>query len=184
MSDRDTPPPQHKPRKQPNILVTGTPGTGKTTTCEMIAEQTGLEHINIGQLVKERGLHEGYDQEFDTYILDEDKLCDELEEELAPGGKIIDFHSSEFFPERWFDLVLVLRTDNTTLYDRLKARGYSQRKITENIECEIMQVVLEEARESYAEEIVVELPSNTVEEMESNVSRVLEWLRMWRERHQ
>ena len=36
---------------RPNILVTGSPGTGKTTTAAMIAEKTGLKHINVGDLV-------------------------------------------------------------------------------------------------------------------------------------
>jgi len=35
----------------------------------------------------------------------------------------VEFHGSELFPERWFDLVLVLRCSNTTLYDRLQRRG-------------------------------------------------------------
>lgn len=58
----------------------------------------------------------------------------------------------------------------------LSRSGYNQKKITENIECEIMQVVLDEARESYSEDIVVELTSNSVEEMESNVLRVQRWI--------
>ena len=61
--------------------------------------------------------------------------------------------------------------------------GYNQRKIQENMECEIMQVVLETARESYAEEIVVELPSNTVADMESNVDRVQRWLDAYKAQH-
>ena len=28
--------------------------------------------------------------------------------ELSEGGTVVDFHSCDFFPERWFDLVLVL----------------------------------------------------------------------------
>lgn len=51
------------------------------------------------------------------------------------------------------------------------------------MECEIMQVVLETARESYAPEIVVELPSNTVEDMESNVDRVKQWLQAYKAQH-
>lgn len=61
-------------RSLPNILVTGTPGTGKTTTSEMIAEATGLDHINVGEIVKSKQLHEGYLEEFDTHVLDEDKV--------------------------------------------------------------------------------------------------------------
>lgn len=64
----------HVERKIPNILVTGTPGTGKTTTSELIAEATGLTHVNVGDLVKQKQLHEGYLEEFDTHILDEDKV--------------------------------------------------------------------------------------------------------------
>lgn len=41
---------------------------------------------------------------------------------MAEGGNVVDYHSCDFFPERWFDLVLVMRADNTTLYDRLTAR--------------------------------------------------------------
>jgi Cdc6-like AAA superfamily ATPase len=64
----------HFPRDLPNILITGTPGTGKTTTSEMAAEATGLTHINVGDLVKAKALHEGLDKEYDSYILDEDKV--------------------------------------------------------------------------------------------------------------
>ena len=49
-------------------------------------------------------------------------MIDELEERLGEGGKIVDYHSAEFFPERWFNAVFVLRTDNTLLYQRLEQR--------------------------------------------------------------
>ena len=50
---------------------------------------------------------------------------------------------------------------------------------TENMEAEIMQVILEEARESYAHEIVHEVQSNTIEDMENNVTRVEQWGIQW-----
>jgi broad-specificity NMP kinase len=63
------------PRRQlPNILVTGTPGTGKSTTCEQIAEATGLKYLNIGELVREQDLHCGWDKDFQCHIIDEDKV--------------------------------------------------------------------------------------------------------------
>jgi adenylate kinase len=42
-----------------------------------------------------------------------------------------------------------------------------------------MQVVLEEARESYRAEVVHEVPSNTVEDAECNATRVEQWYRQW-----
>lgn len=50
------------------------------------------------------------------------KVCDALEDQLALGGNIVDYHSCDFFPERWFDLVVVLQTDNSVLYERLEKR--------------------------------------------------------------
>eukprot|EP00928_Gymnodinium_smaydae_P090928 TRINITY_DN74635_c0_g1_i1.p1 TRINITY_DN74635_c0_g1~~TRINITY_DN74635_c0_g1_i1.p1 ORF type:complete len:227 (+),score=71.99 TRINITY_DN74635_c0_g1_i1:57-737(+) len=161
-------------RKLPNILVTGTPGTGKTSTCARLAAQSGgrLTHVDVGALVKAKSLHEGKDDEYDAFILDEDKVCDELEPLMQQGGRIVDFHGCDFFPERWFDLVVVLRADNTVLYDRLAKRGYKPEKITENVECEIMMVCLDEARESYKEEIVVEMQSDSDAHMTANLTRI------------
>ena len=39
-------------RARPNILITGTPGTGKTTTASLIAEETGFAHVDVSALVK------------------------------------------------------------------------------------------------------------------------------------
>lgn len=50
------------------------------------------------------------------------QLLDELESRMVEGGKIVDYHGCDFFPERWFDVVFVLRTNNTLLYDRLEKR--------------------------------------------------------------
>jgi adenylate kinase len=105
-------------RSRPNILITGTPGTGKTSTASLAAETLGLFHIECSKLVVEKKLYLERDEEFDTFLIDDDALCDELEEQMSRGGNIVDSHSIDYFPERWFDLVLVLRTDNTVLFDR------------------------------------------------------------------
>ena len=36
------------------------------------------------------------------------QVCDELEDLMEEGGNIIDYHGCDFFPERWFDQVVVL----------------------------------------------------------------------------
>jgi adenylate kinase len=63
-------------RTLPNILITGTPGTGKTTLSKNVAETAGLNHIEVGQLVKDKSLHDGWDEEFQSYILNEDKVTE------------------------------------------------------------------------------------------------------------
>jgi broad-specificity NMP kinase len=60
-------------------------------------------------------------------------------------------------------------------------RKYPEAKLQENLDSEIMEVLLAEAREAFAAEIVVELTSNTSDEMEANVGRVETWLTQWKE---
>ncbi|OIW29868.1 P-loop containing nucleoside triphosphate hydrolase protein [Coniochaeta ligniaria NRRL 30616] len=167
-------------RSLPNIIITGTPGVGKTTHCEALAERTGLKHISVNQIVKDKECHEGWDEEYQSWIVDEDKLLDALEEEVKDGGCIIDWHACDLFPKSWIDLVVVLRVDSATLYDRLTARKYPEVKLQENIDAEIMEVLLQEAKDSYDEDIVVVLTSNSSEEMDENVDRIEAWLGQWK----
>lgn len=46
-----------------------------------------------------------------------------------------------------------------------------------------MQVVLEEARSSYANEIIVELNSDSTEDLENNVERIIQWIQNWKADH-
>ncbi len=120
-------------RRNPNIIITGTPGTGKTTHCEALAARIAagtdaalaeLRHIAVNDVVRERGCHDGWDAEFQSWIVDEDRLLDELEPELtsARGGCIVDWHACDLFPESSVDLVVVLTADTESLYDRLVER--------------------------------------------------------------
>jgi adenylate kinase len=174
------------PQTRPNILVSGTPGTGKSTLCEALAKRLELDYINIGKLVKDEGFHAGFDTEFQAFKIDEsseDQIIDYLEPLIAKGGLIVEHLQVDFFPERFFDLVLILRSDNTILFDRLTSRGYSSAKREENLTAEIMNVIYESACESYDEEIVQELQSNTIDDLEDNVERVSTWYQHWMSTH-
>ncbi len=60
-------------RTNPNIIVTGTPGVGKTTHAEQLARSLGFKHISVNQIVKDEGFHEGKDEETGSWIVDEEK---------------------------------------------------------------------------------------------------------------
>ena len=183
-------------RSLPNILIAGTPGVGKTTTCNEIlslASQStpplNLKRLSINDIVKDRSCHTGYDEALQTLIVDEDKLMDEVEKDISDGngegGWIIDWHSTAGFAVRWVDLVVVLRCDETnTLYDRLRSRGYKDEKVQENMDAEIFGVVTEEAKEAWDEEgQVVELKSVEAEDIEDNAERIVEWVKNWIKDH-
>jgi adenylate kinase len=73
-------------RTQPNVIITGTPGVGKTTHCEMLAQNTGLKHLSVNDVVKERGCNEGWDEEYKCWIVDEDKVWLMLRFAPTKGG--------------------------------------------------------------------------------------------------
>ena len=101
-------------KKLPNILITGTPGVGKTSFSvllqEKLKELKGLDfkNINIGKLINEKKLYKQWNKEFDVSEFDEDMVNDELEPILNEGGNILDFHSSSFFSDILLILVVLL----------------------------------------------------------------------------
>ncbi|KAF8413578.1 hypothetical protein HHK36_001569 [Tetracentron sinense] len=96
-----------------------------------------LRHINVGEPVKQKNLHDDWDDEFDCLIIDKDLVCDELEDMMEEGGNIILLHGSE---------------------------------LTNNIECKIFQLLREEAKESYLEDIVVAMRSDYFDDVSRNVT--------------
>lgn len=180
-------------RRYPNILVTGTPGTGKTTVAEAIAEQQrlfsddGFRHVDSKSIIEDHQCTDGHDNELHTDFLDEDKYLDALEtifdDEYIDGGIVLDFHIPEIFPERWFDLILVCRTSTDVLFDRLTARNYSTNKRDNNVQAEIMQVVYETAVEAYDPNLVQTIDNNTRDDLASTVDRVMAWVAQWQKDH-
>lgn len=65
-------------RTSPNIIVTGTPGVGKTSHAEMLAEKTGLKHLQINKFAEDNDCYDGRDEELQSWIVDEDKVCCEF----------------------------------------------------------------------------------------------------------
>lgn len=163
-------------RSRPNFLVTGTPGVGKTTFSGELAQRLGLIHIPVSQLIAEKHLWEERDDERDCTIYSESLLDEEIERIIAEnpdGGIIFDFHCSDIVTNDQVDFILVLRCESDILWKRLKARGYSDEKTRENVECEIFRTILDEVIEDYPEDKIREINSDTVESAEEELAKIV-----------
>ena len=58
-------------------------GTGKSLTCGEVAARTGLRQVDVGQLAKDNNFFEGWDEQYQCPILDEDKVERDTTERLS-----------------------------------------------------------------------------------------------------
>ncbi len=130
------------------ILITGTPGTGKSTVSELLSAKLHGEHVELTHLVKEGGLKQGWDETRATMIADLKALRHALANIIGATKKsvIVDGHySPDVVSREEVTLTVVLRRAPWVLREELRARGYSVRKIRENVEAELLGTCLVEA---------------------------------------
>lgn len=134
------------------VIVTGTPGTGKTTLAKKLAREERYAYVDVNKVIKEHRLSEGYDRKRKTKIVDEKKLANILEKSIKKARKekrkmIIDSHLSHYISPKYVDLCIVTKCDLKELEKRLKRKGYHKSKIEENIRAEIFDICFVEAKE-------------------------------------
>ena len=152
-------------RKERRIyIVTGTPGVGKSSISKMLASILGARLISIGELVKKEGLYTGWDEKRETLIADTDRLSERISEIINAERRtiIIEGHYAvHVVPPEKVDLIFVLRRDPRKLKKTLEDRGYSRRKVMENLAAEILDVCLFDAVDICGVEKVCEIDTTS-----------------------
>lgn len=156
------------------IIVTGTPGTGKTTVAKKLAKELDYKYLDVSELIKSKKISKEHDEEKDCDVVDVDDLNKVLEQEIKnrKKGLVIDSHMSHFLPNKLVDLCVVTTCDLKELYKRLKKRGYNEEKIRDNVDCEIFEVCLNEARE--ARHNVIDINTSDVALKENKLREIVE----------
>ena len=146
------------------IIVSGTPGTGKTTIAKKLAKKLNYHYIDVNKLISEYKLYGGYDRKRRTKIVDIVKLNKFLinyikqlkKQKDKPKGTIIDSHLSHYLPRKDVDACIVAKCDIKELNIRLKRKKFHKAKVQENLQAEIFDVCYNEALERRHKVIVVD----------------------------
>jgi adenylate kinase len=131
------------------IVITGTPCTGKTTLAKAVAKEFDYNYIDGKKIIKEKKLAVGYDKKRRCDIIDERQLAKVFEDIIRNSKKsmVIDSHMSHYINPDAVDVCLVTTCNLKELQKRMKKRDYPKEKIDENMQCEIMEICINEAKE-------------------------------------
>ena len=71
-------------------------------------------------------------------------------------GIIIDSHLSHYLPRKYVDFCIVTKCDIKEINKRLQRKGFSKNKIQENLQAEIFDICLNEAKEQKHKVLVID----------------------------
>jgi len=147
------------------IIVTGTPGTGKTTFAKKLAKEIGAEYVALTQFVSERKLYTGFDRERESRVVNLTRVKASLNRLLSQTKRatIVDTHIPEgIIPKDLVKLVFVLRCHPKILERRLSKKKWKQNKIRENVLAEMLDVCLINAVKWFGWSRVLQLDTSHV----------------------
>ena len=140
------------------IVISGTPGTGKTRIAKLISEKSSFRYIDVNKLIRENKIAENYDRKRKTYVVDIKKLNKLLVKIIKKSGEnlIFDSHLSHFLPAKYVNLCIIAKCKLKTLRKRLIKRGYNELKLNENMDSEVFNLCLNETIEQKHNILVID----------------------------
>jgi adenylate kinase len=142
------------------VVLTGTPGTGKTTASDRLP----YEVVHLNAVIEREGLWTERDEGRDSLVVDLDGLRAWVDDAVGStddeddGGDeevvVLESHLAHLLDA---DRVVVLRCRPDVLDSRLRERGEPAEKANENAESEALDVILSEAVDGHGSERVYEI---------------------------
>jgi len=123
--------------------ITGSPGTGKKSLGELLSKILNEELVSINDYA----IRGGYGKKSGSdYLVDVRRLRGKIE----TRDRIISGHLLPYvIPDKDIDLVIVLRCSPSVLRKRYESRGYSEAKVRENLEAELIGLIASKCIREY-----------------------------------
>ncbi|MCX6665886.1 MAG: adenylate kinase family protein [Euryarchaeota archaeon] len=136
------------------VALTGTPGTGKTSTADLL-EQKGYHVIRLNILAQEQGFLDGFDKKRKTKLMDMTAMNNYVKKTYKTRDLVFfEGHAAHLLS---VDYVILLRCHPDELKNRLQTKKWNSKKILENIEAEALDVILCEAVDNHPEKNIFEI---------------------------
>ena len=148
------------------LIITGTPGAGKTSVADALGKKLKLPVIHINDFAKKERLIIGKDS--GSYVID----LKRLKKKLAKKSGILESHLLCEFPLS-NSIVFVLRCNPKVLASRMRRRRYSKKKIGENLECEALDYCTINAEKNYRRVYDVDTTGKTIRQTADKITRIL-----------
>jgi adenylate kinase len=137
------------------VAVSGTPGTGKTSVAAVLKKK-GYSVVSLHMLAQENGCIAGVDKERDSQLVDVAKLNIFIKRTFTTDALVF-FEGHIGHLLKTMDKVIILRCHPRELYRRLLKKKWAEKKIKENVDAEIIDVILCEAAEHHLVKNIFEI---------------------------
>ncbi len=157
------------------ILITGTPGTGKTCIGLELSRRLNYEYINLNEILVRSGVCK-YNPDIDTHeIADTDRAIEIIDSVLSRDDIVVDTLVISLIKPEDIDKVVVLRLNPKILLERLRLRGWRGRKLCENVLAEILDYFLVESINIFGEDKVIEIDTSnkSINEVVNEIIKLL-----------
>ena len=140
-----------------NLLVTGTPGSGKTTLAKNIAKKLKMKTINEKDFALKNAIgHYNEENELELPI----KTLQKKANVFLKKNKRIIFEGHVFSETKLaVDKVILLTIDPEELEMRLELRKYSPQKLMDNVFCEGIEYCKKHVLRNYPKGKIIEIKS-------------------------
>lgn len=155
------------------FALTGVPGVGKTTLAKALAAR-GVRVVHLNEFAAEHGLLGEPDAaHHDAREVDLDALQDALDAALGDeAGPVV--YEGHFAHDMDVDGVVLLRCDPLVLVERLRARGWPEAKVRENVEAEALDIIAGEVAESGIPACELDLTGLSVDESADRIRAIVD----------
>jgi len=145
------------------LLITGSPGTGKTTIAKALAKRLRCKHINEKDFALKKGIGE-WDHENAELVIPLTKMKKALTEELEKSSRAIVEGHTLCEIKLPVDAVILLRVHPEILQERLERKHYNVIKIADNVFCEGIDYCKKHALRHYKGTVIEVKNEGSVEE--------------------